>query len=329
MAKKKIVILIIAALILLGIATSIVYTTIAVDMKSTRPTITVDDNTYYLKSNMYNVMVLGIDRDGPIENETGRLGDNGQADVIAVISVDRDAGDIKIITIPRDSIVDVDESGGIAPANHTVEEQLCLQYAYAKSSAEGAELTKTKVEELLGVKIDNYVALSFGGVADIVDFVDGVDITFSRDYTIFSKIHDPSNPHWINYYAGNTEHMVGTQVLDFVQYRNTGIDYTNLDRMDRQKDFVNAFIAKVKGLIRDDFSKATDFIQVMAPYMTTDISPTQYFDLGTLALSVDYSLDDVLKVPGEPTHWGGTDGYLVDKTGLFDMILPIYYEPKE
>jgi len=325
MSKKKIVLLIVLAVLLLCTAGIILYKIITDGMITNRKYLVVDDTKYYMKDNMYNILVLGIDKDGPIENETGNLGDNGQSDVLVVLSIDKETGEIKIIEIPRDSIVPVDESGGKGLSNYIKDEQLCLQYAYARSSAEGAELTKKTVEDLLNIDINNYVALSFGGLADIVDFVDGVDITFSHDYRIFSKIHDPSDPHWINYKAGDTQHMCGTQVLDFVQYRDTSIHYTNMERMDREKDFVNAFINKAKEYIKEDYSKATDFIPVISPYMTTDINPTQYVELISLALSAKYNMDNIIKVPGESMDWNEHDGYMIDKDELLKIILSIYY----
>ncbi|GEM_PF-961503 len=325
MSKKKIVFLIIIAVVLLCTAGFILYKIVNDGMATNRRTITVDDTKYYMKDNIYNIMVLGIDKDGPIENETGEIGDNGQSDVVVVLSIDKDSGEVKIIEIPRDSIVSVDESGGKGLSNYIRDEQLCLQYAYAHNSAEGAELTKRIVEDLLQIDIDNYVALSFGGLADVVDFVEGVDIEFSNDYRIFSKIHDPSDPHWINYKAGDTEHMCGTQVLDFVQYRDTSINYTNLDRMDREKDFVNAFITKAKAYIKDDYSKATDFIPVISPYMTTDINPTQYVSLASMALTAKYNMDNIVKIPGESQVFNEHDGYIVDREELLKMVLDTYY----
>lgn len=72
-----------------------------------------------------------------------------------------------LLSVPRDTRVRIDGHGW-DKINHA--------YAYG-----GRELTQKTVEELLGIKINNYVMVDFKGFTGLVDAIGGIDIDVEKD----------------------------------------------------------------------------------------------------------------------------------------------------
>lgn len=86
-----------------------------------------------------NILVLGIDKKDTIANESQEVGGNGQADFVAIVHIDLLDGELKVISITRETMVyivseDTDETESIKDKD---KQQICLQYAYGMSSREG------------------------------------------------------------------------------------------------------------------------------------------------------------------------------------------------
>lgn len=260
-----------------------------------------------------NILVLGIDKRGTIENESQQVGDNGQADYIAVAHVDLLHGDSKIVTIPRETMVNIESDyyvGGIDDI-HSTKEQLCLQYAYATSSKEGCELMQKCLQDNFGIKTDCYMAISMGSIPSIIDAFGGVDITPSRDYAYGSEYKDD----WIFLDKDTTVHLNGDEAYDFIHFRDIESYGTNQDRMDRQKDFVKAFKSKVG--LSNVLSPGTlsSLSEIYNEYVTSNTSP---FDIikALLAFSgIELDEEHVLRVDGTETHQGRYDEYEISEKG--------------
>ena len=77
--------------------------------KNTESSIIYDGKAYQKKENLTTILVLGIDQRGSIESGTGRAGSNGQSAMMWVVVIDKDTDEVQVITIPRETAVDVDE----------------------------------------------------------------------------------------------------------------------------------------------------------------------------------------------------------------------------
>lgn len=295
-----------------------------------RTSILVDGTRYYLKDNMINILVLGIDLRGEIENENHQLGHNGQSDMMCVVSLDKDTHKVTLLTIPRETMTTIDVSmAKMSGMAETIEAQICLQYGYALSSQMGAELATTCVEHLLGIPIDYYVAISMGGIETLVDDIGGVDVTMSQEYLIPSYLNNPNEPEWITYTQGASVHMTGAEAYEFVHFRDTTRNSTNLERMDRQKDFFRAFVTGAKQSIQSDVTRVIDIAQDLDRYMTTNITTEDYAVLAKEAFAVKLDENTIQRIPGEEVHVELYDEYHVDEASLLEIMLPIYYETLE
>lgn len=260
-----------------------------------------------------NVLVLGIDQLGRLGNEVGEVGYNGQADFVAIVHVDLLMGDLKVVTIPRETMVDI-ESDYLLDENgkkHKQNKQLCLQFAYATTSREGAELMQKCLKDNFGVNTDCFIACSMGAVPSIVDMFGGVDITASRDYSYGSESIDD----WVYLSKGETVHYDGNASYDFVHFRDIENVGTNQDRMERQKDFIKAFREKIKISNLLNVNSLRFLTEIYTNYIKTNIT-----ELDIVKLLFAYEIfgldeDDIIRVDGTETHPGIYDEFEISEKG--------------
>jgi len=160
-----------------------------------------------LPVNRLNVLLLGMDaRPGEKEART---------DSIIVVSIDRDTKKIAMVSVPRDTLVEIPGHGPnkINSAN----------------ALGGAELAKKTVESLLGVEIPYYVKTNFEGFKEIVDTLGGVDIEVEK------RMYYPAEN--INLRPG-MQRLNGTDALGYVRFRHDALG--DISRAERQQKFLTA-----------------------------------------------------------------------------------------
>lgn len=117
----------------------------------------------------------------------------------------------------------------------------------------GNELSKTAVEDMLGVHIDKVMALDFDAFQQMVDLVGGVEVYVSKkmDYDDNAgKLHIHLKP--------GLQHMNGYNAMCFVRMRHSDSDFM---RSQRQHEFIEAFKNTLKHkplLIQQVAAKAKD-----------------------------------------------------------------------
>jgi len=121
------------------------------------------------------------------KHDLGTGSASGQrTDTIIVLHVSDSSGPNVMLSIPRDSYVDVPGHGM---------QKINAAYAYG-----GPKLLVQTVEQATGIRVDDYVEIGFTGVVDVVDAVGGITVCPT------SQIHDPK--------AGNLQMKRGCQNVD-------------------------------------------------------------------------------------------------------------------
>ena len=113
-------------------------------------------------------LVVGSDsREGLTQKERRRLhtgnAEGQRTDTIMLLHEPAFGGETMLISLPRDSIVDIPGVGS--------GQKLNAAYAYG-----GPDLLVETVENETGLYVDNYVEIGFGGFVNLVDAVGGVEI---------------------------------------------------------------------------------------------------------------------------------------------------------
>lgn len=81
----------------------------SVSMDQQEDGITYKGKTYTYNDHLSNFLFMGIDTRGEVENQ--ETDNTGQADAIFLVSMDRVTEQIHVISIPRDTITEIEEIG--------------------------------------------------------------------------------------------------------------------------------------------------------------------------------------------------------------------------
>ncbi|WP_435827526.1 LCP family protein [Actinoplanes philippinensis] len=195
-----------------------------------------------------NILILGSDSRDP-ENTGG-----SRSDTLIVAHLPADRSSAQLISIPRDTWVEVPKSkdgkhGG-------TEAKINAAYAWG-----GVPLVVQTVEKFTGVRIDNVAIIDFAGFQDIVDAVGGVDIDVPQDFT---SIHEP----YRRFRAG-VQHMDGATALDYARQRKQFPD-GDFARIRHQQQVIKGVLNKAvsagtltnPGLLTDLIEATADAVSV-------------------------------------------------------------------
>lgn len=277
--------------------------------------ITYNGEKYQYNSNLKTMLFMGIDK-REAQIEAGSIaGYNGQSDCLILLVMNQEDKSIVLLEIPRDTMTIVQTFGTSGDALGTMKAQLALQFAYGNSDKESCRLVTESVSNLLyGIKIHDYLALNMDGIAPIVDSIGGVELTIPSDYT------------WIDpaFVAGETIVLNGEQARAYVQSRDTLVSGSNLDRMERQTQFIQALFGKVSASDDKGQQMLRQFWSSGESYMTTDLT------LKTLEKLTSYMVEpEIIKVPGEMVAGEEHDEYYTDETALRELVIDTFYNKIE
>ena len=279
------------------------------DAEKSSDTIVVDGREYRLNTNIQTVLFMGIDKNA--KSDMGdRAGENGQSDSLNLLIVDRETKKAQILQISRDSMVDIDIYSASGEKMISEPGQIALQYAYGDGEEESCRLTAGKVSELLyGVNVDSYLSLTMEGMVKAADAIGGVTMTVPEDYT------------WIDpaFSKGATRTMDGEMVEKYVRSRDTEVLDSNVQRMERQSQFMGALIEKLQSV--KETSNYLSLYQQMEPYMVTNMTADEMKSLS------EYDIDtNTLEVPGEVILKDGHAQFIIDNEALRKIILKTFYK---
>ena len=196
-----------------------------------------------------NILVMGSDERGGDNGYEVEGVDGMRSDTTILVHVSADRSRVEMISIPRDSRVDVpacNVTGGAttAPANTR------FNAAFANGAMTGGDIesaaacTITTVESLTDVYVDGFVVVDFAGFKNMVNAIDGVPIC------IPDAIDSPKADLLLD--AG-WQTLDGDQALGFARARYGVGDGSDLSRIGRQQQLLAATVNQVlsKNLLSD------------------------------------------------------------------------------
>lgn len=167
-------------------------------------------------------LMMGVDaKDG--ESTKGQ-----RTDTLMLCKYVADTNKLAILSIPRDTLVDIPGYG---------EDKINHAHAYG-----GPELAVESVNELLGTDVEYYVRIDYDVVKDVVDAIDGVDINVPIDMYYEDPWADP--PLVIDLKQGE-QTLDGKESLQFLRFRS-GYATQDLGRIESQQAFIKSVIKKAQ-----------------------------------------------------------------------------------
>ncbi|MGW9477975.1 LCP family protein [Saccharomonospora azurea] len=175
-----------------------------------------------------NWLLVGSDsREGLDEEQMAKLstGDAGgrRTDTIMLVHIPDNDTPPTLLSLPRDSRVEI--------PGHGVNK---INAAFAFG---GAPLLTKTVEQATGLRIDHYAETGFGGFANVVDAIGGVEMD------IPNEMRDTKTGIVI---PAGTQTLDGAQALGFVRMRySDATPRSDLDRVANQRKFIGALASEI------------------------------------------------------------------------------------
>ncbi|MGV1066402.1 LCP family protein [Clostridium perfringens] len=226
-------------------------------------------STYYINSKINKVQKVEVNKDNLSINKTqgeeekyiknialfgidAPKGKAGRSDAIMILTLDEEHKVMKLTSIMRDSYVDIPGHG---------DDKITHAYAFG-----GPELAMKTLNENFKVNVEDFMAVNFTSLPEIIDKLGGVKINI-----IPEEIH-----HIPGITSPGEQVLNGAEALAYSRIRYaTGGDYK---RTERQRVVLEAVFEKLKSTPTKEYpSLIDDFL----PYVETNMSSMDMIKLAT------------------------------------------------
>ena len=242
-------------------------------------------------SGITNIALFGIDT---------RPDELTRSDCMMVMSVNADTGTIKLISLMRDSEVEIEGHGT---------QKLCHAYSYG-----GPELAIKTINQTFDLNITDYAEVNFVQMANLIGEVGGVDIDVSEAERV------EANKYIKEYYESfdmepelieeaGYQHLNGIQAMTYARIRKggTGDDW---GRVERQSIVLEAMFETVQD------KSITELVAMMPrllPYVTTSLKKSEMVSLAKGLFANGQPQMEHSRVPkdGEWEYGGSQEQYIV------------------
>ena len=273
-------------------------------------TVEYNGKLYGLNENMASIAIIGYDR----RSEQVVPGKNvGQADAVMVLAANLDTGQVTAIGIPRDSMVEVGEFMGSEFTGMSTM-QLCLSFAYGDGGETSSQYTTAAISRVLyNMPVNNYISLDMDSVGELANAVGGVPLTPLQ--TI------PGT----NIVEGQSTVLFGSNALKYIQWRDTSVLNSSLDRQARQSQFVQAFCKQALGQAQGNVGTLVSLFNVARANGVTNLGVDDFTYLASTVLNTGITGVDVTTLQGEMQQGKKFAEFYLDKTNVYETVLKVYY----
>ncbi len=268
---------------------------------------------YVYNEDIITMAFIGVDDYSFGVSTTDDYGEAGQADVIMVLAYDTKKGTVSVITVPRDTMTDVDvysQGGNFA---RTEEMQICLSFAYGNGKETSCENVIKSIERvLMGIPIDSYFSLRVRGVDALNDAVGGIELTAIETIESFTK--------------GQRVYLTGALARRYCVARDRSkIDSDSL-RRERQIQYIKAYASKVMSLAKNDIGIVTKLYNTAKQYSVTDITLSRAVYIAGQLLSSSADIDKVTSLSGNYVNSETYPQYILNDEAVYETVLDIFYD---
>lgn len=229
--KKYLWPILIGIAVVIGVGLAMLYLKVQADIRElsnaiNTPTVQVtslrDQAVEVAQGQPMNILIIGSDGDDQARSEDA--GYVSRSDSMMILSINPQTKSTKMLSIPRDTLALIDGYDEPDKLNHS--------FAYG-----GIDLTIETVQDFLQVPIDYYAVVNMAGLAQVVDAIDGIEITSPLTFEYRGT----------GFVEGQTRHVNGVKAMNFARMRYDD-PLGEVGRQNRQKLVIKAIIDKVLSL---------------------------------------------------------------------------------
>lgn len=198
--------------------------------------------TYTYDHRIETWLFIGTDGSGN-EDAEGEDYHGSMADFLLLAVIDKTDKTYGFLQVNRDTITDVTMMLTDGTGNASADLQICTAHWYGGNPEQSCENTVDAVSRFLGgIPIDGYYSLGMDAIPTLNHAVGGVEVTVVGD---FSKV-DPT------LVEGETVLLSDEQANNYVRGRMDVGDGSNVQRMQRQDQYMNALFEKIESTFKEN-----------------------------------------------------------------------------
>jgi len=239
------------------------------------------------------IAFLGLDKNDERVHTLGSF----RTDTIMIFSIDLNDKVVKVLSIPRDTYVDI-------PGFH--KDKINAAYVYGGMGEKGYALSLKTISDFLGIDVPYYISIDMQTIPDIVDAIGGVPLDVE-----------------VNMHSHGANLDKGYQILDgqkAYQYLRWRYDpMGDINRIKRQQKFIIAFANQLKSKAKD----VSTYINLYNTFKGKLYTNLNYEQILALIYAVkDISPDSIEKftVPGDFYDLNGISYWKPDMEKLNEVL---------
>lgn len=218
--------------------------------------------------NVYNLLLVGVDR----RDKTW----NGNSDSMMLVSINFKAERVSIISLMRDTYVDIPEVGYNK-----------LNNSYARG---GGNLLCATITSNFNTDVSRYAAVDYEDMIDIIDAMGGIDLYWTSEEIEVADgyIRDMCNTlgvdawdHLLPVEGEGNWHCDGIQAVAYA--RNRFVGNSDYQRTERQRYVIGQIIEKVKSM---NVAQLMSFARRVLPLITHNVKESDIWELITKAPTI-------------------------------------------
>ncbi len=221
-----------------------------------------------------NILVMGID-EVPNAQPNSEATFAGRTDTLLLVRVDAEAGTLNVMSIPRDTRVQIPDFG--------------LDKINQANVLGGPELVAQTVGYNLGnIQIDRYVRINTSAFREMVDLVGGIEVNVPTrmEYT------DRTQGLYIDLYPG-WQTLNGDQAEQFARYRK---DSGDIGRVQRQQMLLKALRERLTNPAV--LPKLPQALRVLERYVDTNLTLEEMLAIANFGLEMESNQLQMVMLPG-------------------------------
>lgn len=268
-----------------------------------------------------NILIIGtdshegLDKSDPVVK--GRLKGENLADVIMIMRVEPKSGTARLLSIPRDSRVELPD-GSMQRINAAI------------GGPQGPKTLVQTIKRNFGISIDNYVEIDFAAFKGLVEVLGGVPVYFT------TPVRDRNTGLYID--EAGCRMLDPSQALAYARSRHFEFHQKgkwktdgsgDLGRITRQQDFIKRAMRRASDLGIRNPSTATGMIDAASSAVVLDDTLNVGNILNILGQFRDFNPDDLVthQIPTEAAPRNGVAYQDVIWDDALPLLIPFWASP--
>lgn len=214
-----------------------------------------------------NMLILCMGADNNYTDQGIMYTKNARSDTIFVVSLDSKGEKINLLSIPRDTWVELSPEHGFDKIN--------AAYSYG-----GIPFSRKCIENFLGITIDHYLLIKVKEAENLVNALGGLEVDVEKDMD-----YDDTWGHLHIHLKKGPQLLNGQQAVGYSRFRHD--EEGDWGRIRRQQQVINALIRDLKK--PSNLMRIEKIVKIVHDSIETDLSITQLLDLARLYKDFDRS----------------------------------------